>query len=100
MYRFVFRDSGEIWEIEDFQYSGKAGYWMKAFLRELKWYRHTFPENCDRTSCIACFHNDNYFGMISLGDKCVSWLDRRPGRADLKPGYCLTGRKYGKEELP
>lgn len=73
-YKFRFLDSGTEWVIDAADFNWSRSYWWKKILSELKWYRHQFPECCDDIgSVVECYHNNNYFGMIHLGDYTVQW---------------------------
>ena len=95
MYRFIFKCTGEIWEIDDADFAGRSGYWYRSILREVKWYRHYFRENCDVISYVLCYHNGIYYGMLSVGDCLVQWNDNTvtPDGFYSDSRHCSSDRK-------
>ena len=75
MYVFKFRDSGEIWELDDDQFRVKSGYWFRAILKEMKWFRNYYRECCHDISVSLFFHDGDLIGAVTVSDSEVSFND-------------------------
>lgn len=95
-YRLVSVDSGEVWEIEENDFRWNPGRYYRNCISNVKWFRENYRELCHDVSCIQCYHNGKYYGLISVGDYLVQWTDNR---FDQQTGYlkktarCLKERK-------
>lgn len=69
MYRVLFPDCGEIWEIEDCVFKSRSNFYYHSILRNLKWFWYHFPEH--RTD----FHR----AYIEHDGYLVSVVHYRPG---------------------
>lgn len=107
MYRFKFIDSGEVWEMDDEQYKSRQSHWYRSMLKNMKWYRHYFRENCQTVSQVMIYAGGlpdvpddleminplDAVACICLTDENVFWYDVANGFKY----YCneREGRKNG-----
>lgn len=92
MYVFRFRDSGELWEIDDVDFKNRAGWWMRCIVHELKWFRWFWMDECKNVSFVECYHDDRYYGSIGVGDLTVTWSHSPRLKDGHKFSYCTKKR--------
>lgn len=92
MYRFKFKDSGEIWELDDDQFLMRSGYWMKRMLQEMKWFRWFYNDVCSNVSIMECYHDDRYYASIGVGDSTVTWCHSPRLQTGIPFRFCTVRR--------
>ena len=77
MYRVVFTNFGEIWEIEEEVFKSRSNFYFHSILRNLKWFWYHFPEHR------ALYHK----AYIERDGYLVSVMYYRPG---LTTWHCFN----------
>ena len=89
MVRFKFRDSGEIWEMEEDVYQLRSGHYYKMALREMKWFRYHFHDECsDLVSICDVFRDHRLISTIFVGDHCITMVNHCEGHRS----HCIWKR--------
>jgi len=73
-YRFISKDLGEVWDIEENNFLWNPSRWYGSIISYIKWNREHNRESCDDISFIECWHADRYYGMIAVSDRMVQWI--------------------------
>ena len=78
-YRFVCKDLGEAWEVEDNDFLFHPEMWFQSVANHVAWYRDRIPEmQMQLQNVVYCYHDDRYFGAVSVGDDLLQWVMHEP----------------------
>ena len=92
-YRFISKDLGEVWEIDENNFTWNPSRWYHSIISYIKWNREHKPELCADISFVECWHAGRYYGMIAISDRMVQWLTHSTEPA-MYTRYCSCKRRW------
>ena len=87
-YRFVSKDLGEAWDIEENDFLFHPEMWYQSVANHVSWYRERRSDmQQESMNLVYCYHDGRYCGAIAVSDGLVQWVIHEPTEK-----YCRVER--------